>query len=190
MLPGAGAAGDSKANERVRDRELSIQIDDGAKVAVRREWNGWRTTMVRVRDLDNVHWFQPAHAPRPLIHADVSCATFLAGGSPQDCPLTPHPHSLRVCLLKCHTPPGVYEELARHAERVRPARVSTLANGTTLATLGATWRRSLTRFATERWRRLRSPSRSTARPTARAAAELTAQPQTPSGPTRTLDSQG
>ena len=144
-----------------------MRIDDGAIVAVRREWNGWRTAMVPVTDLDNVHWFQPARAPRPLIHADVSCTKFLSGDPLQGCPLTPHPHYVRVCLLKCHTPPSVFEELARRAEgghsersagpidsraletqrpsrvdRALLARISVLAIGTLVAILGVTWRRS------------------------------------------------
>ena len=90
-----------------------------ALVAVQREWDGWRTAHVRMRHLENVHWFQPLRAHRPLIHAHVRCTDVVAGHIPHDCDLTPPPHRLLVCVLKTHTAPDVYAELARRADDPR-----------------------------------------------------------------------
>lgn len=102
-----------------------------AIVAIQREWNGWRTAMVRIAHLEDVHWEQPPGAPRPLLHAMVSCDRLQSGRIDHDCELTPAPHRLLVCVLKSHTSPAVFDALSRRAgtalrfrvpERFRPSR--------------------------------------------------------------------
>ena len=90
------------------------EIDD-AVIAVQSEWNGWRTAMVRVSALDNLHWAQPAGAPRPLINAVVDCDRLPSGRIAHACDRTSAPHRLSVCILKSHTQAAVFQELARRA---------------------------------------------------------------------------
>jgi hypothetical protein len=97
-------------------RERPGQIHDQALVVVQREWNGWRTGMVQLADLEDVHWSQPTGAPRPLIHAYVCCNMITSGDIPHDCQPAGSPHKVLVCLLKCHTAPCVFEELSRRAD--------------------------------------------------------------------------
>jgi hypothetical protein len=86
-------------------------------VVVQREWDGWHTSLVRLSDLENVHWFQPNHAPRPLIHAEVACTNLREGDIPHNCELTPPPHRLTVCVLKRHTSEAIYAHLAAKADQ-------------------------------------------------------------------------
>jgi len=62
-------------------------------------------------DLQELHWAQPAGAPRALLHAYVSCARIPAGDLPHDCERSLGPHRLLVCILKGHSPASVYAEL-------------------------------------------------------------------------------
>ncbi len=96
---------------------LPVHAHDDALVVVQREWNGWRTAMVRVSDLEGIHWARPGGAPRPLIHAHVRCNKILSGDIPHECHGAATPHSLMVCLLKSHTAPCVFEELSRRADQ-------------------------------------------------------------------------
>src|ERR1051326_4492911 len=89
---------------------------DEALINVQREWNGWRTAFVRLRALQNVHWFQPRGAPRPLLHAYGPCTSIVEGELPHDCNRTPAPHRLLVCILKCHSTAVAYAEIARRAD--------------------------------------------------------------------------
>jgi len=93
---------------------MPIDTDD-TLVCVQREWNAWQTTEVRLSDLYGLHWFQPDHAPRPLVHGYVSCASYGAAALPHNCERTAGPHALRVCVLKRHSAPSVYAEIARRA---------------------------------------------------------------------------
>jgi hypothetical protein len=96
---------------------------DETSVCVQREWDGWQTAEVRLGDLQNLHWFQPNRAPRPLAHGYVSCASITVGDIPHNCSCTQGPHTLLVCVLKRHSLPSVYAEIARRAEqeRIRPS---------------------------------------------------------------------
>jgi hypothetical protein len=89
---------------------------DPALIRVQREWNAWRTAEVRLNDLQDVHWFEPRGAPRPLVHAYMSCASIISGDVPHDCHRTPPPHRLLVCVLKRHTAAGAYSEIVRRAD--------------------------------------------------------------------------
>jgi hypothetical protein len=92
-----------------------VAADHETLVVVQREWNGWRTATVLLTDLEDIQWLQPNGAPRPLIHAHVSCTKLQSGELQHDCDVMTAPHYLMVCVLKSHTAPRVFEELARHA---------------------------------------------------------------------------
>jgi hypothetical protein len=84
-------------------------------VVVQRAWSDWRTAVVHITELEDIHWFQPAGAARPLIHAYVWCDKIISGNLSHDCFRSPGPHRLLICLLKSHTAPCVYEALAERA---------------------------------------------------------------------------
>ena len=99
-----------RAGETGRSRHSS------ALVVVQHDWKGWRKAMTPVHALEDVHWHQPPGAPRRIIHAYVSCADLTSGDVPHECGEAGGPHRLLVCVLKCHTAPSVFEELARRAD--------------------------------------------------------------------------
>jgi len=84
-------------------------------ISVQSMWNGWRTALVRARDLRNVHWFKPAGAPRALLHAEVSCAALPSKAVPHECDPASYPHTLMVCVIKSHVTAGVFDALAQLA---------------------------------------------------------------------------
>lgn len=88
---------------------------DPALVVVQAEWDGWRTALVLLADLEDVQWLQPSGAPHPVIHAYVSCTNLRSGDLQHECDRTSAPHQLLVCVLKSHVTPSVFEELARRA---------------------------------------------------------------------------
>jgi hypothetical protein len=94
-----------------------------ALVVVQRAWSEWRTALVRVSDLEDVHWFRPAGAVRPLIHAYVMCDRVVSGRLSHDCTKSACPHRVLVCLLKSHTTGSVFEELARRANSAEVRRL-------------------------------------------------------------------
>jgi hypothetical protein len=97
---------------QIRPQVANMQA---ALVVVQRAWSEWRTALVRVSDLEDVHWFRPAGAVRPLIHAYVWCDRVVSGRLSHDCTKSPCPHRVLVCLLKSHTTGCVFEELSRRA---------------------------------------------------------------------------
>jgi hypothetical protein len=97
--------------------------NDDSLVRVQSDWNQWRNATTRLADIDEVHWFQPMHAPRALLYGYVSCANLAAGELPHRCDRSSAPHRLRICILKRHTLPDVYRELARRADERRPSTV-------------------------------------------------------------------
>jgi hypothetical protein len=108
---GSALKGPHRAAEAGRSRQSD------ALVVVQRDWKGWRKAMTPLHALENVHWHQPAGAPRPIIHAYVSCADLASGDVPHECGAAGAPHRLLVCVLKCHTAPSVFDELVRRADQ-------------------------------------------------------------------------
>jgi hypothetical protein len=103
----------------MKESPMQAATADDILVCVQREWNGWQTAEVRLSDLHDIHWFQPDHAPKPLVHGYVSCASFGAAALPHNCERSAGPHTLRVCVIKRHIASSVYEEVARRAGRIR-----------------------------------------------------------------------
>lgn len=90
---------------------------DDQLVVVRAEWNGWRSAHVRVADLEDIHWWRPVGAPRPLIHAFLSCRSVVTGDLSHSCDAKTT-HRLQICILKCQVAACVFQELvARAVER-------------------------------------------------------------------------
>jgi hypothetical protein len=93
-----------------------MQTVDDSLVRVRQEWNGWHSAEVRVKDLQEIHWFRPPTAPRRLAHAYISCTTIQSGALSHHCEPGEDPHRLLVCVLKRHCIPSVYAEIAGRAD--------------------------------------------------------------------------
>jgi hypothetical protein len=93
-------------------------------VSVQLEWDGWQKALVRLGDLQNIHWRQPPRAPKPLLHGYISCANIVAGAIPHDCDASAAPHTMLVCILKRHSTPAVYAEVAGRADNQRSASQS------------------------------------------------------------------
>ena len=84
-------------------------------------WNDWRSARVTAKDLLDLHWHQPSGAPKPLLHAYVSCADLFAGELSHVCDASTAPHRIRVCILKRHNTADAYSELASRASSDLPA---------------------------------------------------------------------
>lgn len=96
-----------------------MQAHDDLLIRVQAEWNGCRNANVRLGELRDIHWFQPTGAPRALVHGYISCSNIMAGDIPYDCDQKSAPHWVLVCVLKRHTIPAVWAELARRADEHR-----------------------------------------------------------------------
>lgn len=97
-------------------------------VSVQAAWNGWRSAEVRLSDLHDLHWFQPAGAHSRFLHAWIDCSDIVVGSIPHACDAPSAPHRLHVCLLKSHTLPGIYTQLTQRASDVAPVASQPLAS--------------------------------------------------------------
>jgi hypothetical protein len=97
-----------------------MSAHDDSLIRVHGEWKGWQTAEVRFRDLLGVHWFQPNQAPHPLVHGYICCTQIVSGEIPHACGRTA-PHRLLVCVLRSHTLPTAFAELARYADQHQAA---------------------------------------------------------------------
>ena len=93
-----------------------MQAFQDALIRVQAEWNGWRTATVRLRDLSQLHWLQPDHAPCHLVHGYVACTDLVSGIVPHDCDGSSSAHRLLVCVIKHHNATSTYAEAARRAD--------------------------------------------------------------------------
>jgi hypothetical protein len=92
-----------------------MPVNDDSVICVQGEWDGWKTAEVRLRDLLDIHWRQPIRAPRLLVHGYIRCTDVITGEIPHACEHTDKPHRLLVCVIKRHSAPSAFEELARRA---------------------------------------------------------------------------
>jgi hypothetical protein len=92
---------------------------DDVAVAVTVDWNDWRSASARLRDLRDVHWFQPTGAPQPVLHGYMSCADVLSGALSHHCDGSSAPHRVRICILKSRNIAETYSLLVRKADEGR-----------------------------------------------------------------------
>jgi len=103
-------------------------ISSDTVVCVQGRWDDWKTAEVRLRNLQDVHWSQPSGAPRSLVHGYILCSDIIAGEVAHACAGGGAlPHRLRVCVLKRHSAPTVYAEIARRADDRLQAEQAPLA---------------------------------------------------------------
>lgn len=95
-----------------------MSVNDEVLVPVQCGWDNWRLAEVRLKDLEDVHWFQPPGAPRALVHGYVAPSTVVSGtltAQPADDP----PGRVLVCVIKSHTAAPIYTALATRANQAR-----------------------------------------------------------------------
>jgi hypothetical protein len=112
------------------NQEKPMRAHDDMLIRVHSEWNGWRNAEVRMADLREIHWFQPNQAPQAILHGYVSCSNIVAGDIPHECDRRSVPHRLPICILKRHTIPAVYAELAQRADEQRTLPLDTRGSRT------------------------------------------------------------
>jgi hypothetical protein len=95
-------------------------------VVVQLNWSDWRTAMVRCADLEDIHWWQPPGAPRPLLHAYAWCHSVLSRDPLHDCDPLSAPHRLRLCILRAHVLPDTFDELMGRAAAAGPGRAGSV----------------------------------------------------------------
>jgi hypothetical protein len=100
---------------RADERRRAVR-EEATLIRVQADWNAWETAEVRLEDLQDVHWFQPLGAPRPMLHGYVLCGNILSGSVPHECDGKGAQHRLLVCMLKKHMVPSAYVELASRCE--------------------------------------------------------------------------
>jgi hypothetical protein len=91
-----------------------------ALVPIRFAWNGWQKAEVRLDCLEDIHWLQPAGAPRGLVHAYIRCTHIVGRETPHQCGGTDGPHRLLICVLKHDVSSIAYDELLRRANDPAP----------------------------------------------------------------------
>jgi hypothetical protein len=108
----------------------SMQAYGDALIRVHAEWSGWLNADVRLGSLHGICWRQPHRATHAIVYAYLFCSDIVRGALPHDCHHESAPHRLLVCILKRHTIPSVYTELARRAEQQRILPSETLTDWT------------------------------------------------------------
>jgi len=93
-----------------------MPIETDVVIRVHREWAGWQSAEIRLRDLEDVHWHRPAGAPHALIHGFVSSAMLTGGDISGDANPASTPVRTLVCVLKRHCTPTTFAQLARRAD--------------------------------------------------------------------------
>jgi hypothetical protein len=113
------SAGGSELDAGCMDSERQTE----ETVVVRRQWNHWMHGTVRLNDIDHPHWddysggFQ-ARAPRPFIHAYISCNAFVSGEVGHSCAHGAGPHRIKVCIVKKDNTPGIFWKIKMTADKV------------------------------------------------------------------------
>jgi len=80
---------------------------DKALVMVRPDRDPSRSFLVRVADLQDVHWVEPPRGPRRLLHAYLRPSGNASPGSRYE--------RVKVCVVEWHTPRFAFAELSRRA---------------------------------------------------------------------------
>lgn len=109
------STGDTVRRTRPLTEDTTMAPYDDVTVSISAPWDDWRSAQIRLNDLSDPHWHQPAGAPRPLLHAYVTCERIVSGALPHVCDPSSRPHRIRVCILKKHNTSSAYTEVERRA---------------------------------------------------------------------------
>jgi hypothetical protein len=116
--------------------------DDDVVISITTAWNDGRSALVPSADLRAPHWCRPAGAPKPLLHAYVSCDHLVDGALSHACDPSSAPHRVLVCVLKCHNTAAAYAAMASRAAAEQAAPESLAPLGlvkSAVATTEGTW---------------------------------------------------
>lgn len=107
--------------EELKDKVAEPTYTPQSKtVTVRRQWNDWRLATVNMDSLSGVHWDTysggvNAKAPRPFLHAYMSCDAVLEGEIAHSCMHGEGPHMIKVCIVKKDNGKDIFERLRQAA---------------------------------------------------------------------------
>ena len=92
----------------------------GPTVWVRRQMNDWRGAEYRLEDVDNPQWDRVSggvqiRAPRYLLYGYVEGDGMLQGEVAHSGVHGPHPHRIKVCILKVDNSADVFLQLQQRA---------------------------------------------------------------------------
>jgi hypothetical protein len=92
----------------------------GPIASVRPDWRDWRIAHVPLVDLTDLHWDHVAGAAEtrlagPILYGFTLCDAVVAGELPHVAVGGPHPHSVKVCILKEDNDRQVFDRLALQA---------------------------------------------------------------------------
>jgi hypothetical protein len=84
---------------------VNTRASDKGIVWVRRQWNDYRDAAYRIEDVSGWRWSYVsggvnAPAPRPFVHAYVSCDGMIEGELAHSCAHRRGPHCIKVCVTK------------------------------------------------------------------------------------------
>ncbi len=105
----------------MRTSERGQSFLAGPLASVRPDRGDWHVAHVPLVDLCDLHWDRPpAGAGRrgeegPILYAFTCCDRVVAGELPHPDALHPHPHALRVCILREDNDRGVFDRLRLEA---------------------------------------------------------------------------
>lgn len=91
------------------------EVNSNTKIVVRRQWNDYRQVEVAMGNISNLRWDRLSggvrtRSPRPMIHGYVNCQD-IEGDIAHSGAHGPHPHSIKICIVKKDNNPKVYETL-------------------------------------------------------------------------------
>jgi hypothetical protein len=92
----------------------------GPIASVRRDWRDGRLAHVPLVDLTDLHWDHvagdaDARPPGPILHGFTRCDAIVAGELPHVAVGGPHPHTVKVCILREDNDRLVFERLSLQA---------------------------------------------------------------------------
>ena len=114
---GHGPAEGVTPSREEEDRAVTSDIN-GETVRVRRQMGDYRRAEYRLESVTGIHWDRisggvQTSAPQDLLHGYVSCDGMLQGELAHSGTHGPHPHRIKVCILKVDNSPAVF----RHFEQ-------------------------------------------------------------------------
>lgn len=91
-------------------------------ISLTRGWNDWHWANAPLNVLRDIHWHRPTGAPRPIVHAYISCDDIADGELSHQCCAASAPHRLLVCVLRRRNLPTAYAQIAQQADQMRSTR--------------------------------------------------------------------
>lgn len=98
---------------------MTESTEAGEFVWVRRQINDWRLAKYRLEDVNGLHWDRvkpgPKAPPQQLLTCQVSCEDAVEGELSHTGSHGPHPHEIKVHIVKKDNDPKIYARLVQQA---------------------------------------------------------------------------